>query len=166
MKPSLQARSASRNPHYGTSIGAICDRRIPAFPATATVLAAARSMHSFGDRLAIVTDERAGRCVAVGVVTEHELLGVLVHGEDPAQLTVRETMRRDPAFVGEGDDVLEALCWMRRNGLHEVVVHGSAGTVVGTVTLDRLADSVAGELGEVAAHMPDESGAADRRARH
>jgi hypothetical protein len=37
---------------------------------------------------------------------------------------------------------------------------------VGTVSLDRLADSVAGELDEVAAHMPAQSDAPARSALH
>jgi predicted transcriptional regulator len=123
-------------------------------------------MHSFGDRLAIVTDERAGKRVAVGVVTEHDLVGVLAHGEDAASLTVREIMRPHPAFVGEDDDVLDTLCWMRRHGLHDVVVHGSTGGVVGTVSLDRLADSVAGELSEVTAPVPLQPAASGRGAPH
>lgn len=136
------------------SIGSICDRRVPAVPATASVLSVARSMHSFGDRMAIVTEERAGRSVAVGVVTQHELLGVLVHGEDPEKLTARDVMCPRPAFVNETDDVLDALCWMRRNGFHDAVVNGKTGAVVGTVSLDRLADSVANELSDVAARVP------------
>ena len=63
------------------SIGEICDRRVPALPSGTTGLAAAKAMHSFGDRLAVVTDERAGRSVAAGVVTEHELVGAMVHGK-------------------------------------------------------------------------------------
>ena len=148
------------------SIGEICDRRVAAFPGVTTVLAVAKAMHSFGDRLVLVTGERACRRVAIGVVTEHELVGALVHGDDPAQLTLKEIMMPYAAFAGEGDDVLDTLCWMRRNGLHDVIVHDKSGAPVGTVSLDQLADSVAGELSEVAAHAPDDSGAAARSALH
>jgi len=148
------------------SIGDICERRISVVPASTLVLAAARSMHSFGDRLLVVTDERGGRRVAVGIVTEHDLLGVMALDEDPSRLTVREIMCPHAPFVGESDDVLETLCWMRRHGLRDVVVHGKAGVPLGTVSLDQLADSVAGELSEVAAHAHHESAAANRRALH
>lgn len=148
------------------SISEICDRRIAAFPAAMTVLAAAKAMHSFGDRLAVVTDERAGRRVGVGIVTEHELVGAMVHGDDPAQLTLKEIMMPYPAFAGEGDDVLDTLCWMRRNGLRDVIVHDRSGAPVGTVSLDQLADAVAGELSEVAAPALDDGRVAARRALH
>jgi signal-transduction protein with cAMP-binding, CBS, and nucleotidyltransferase domain len=148
------------------SIGEICERRVPAFPGATTVLATARAMHSFGDRLVVVTDERAGRRVAIGIVTEHELLGVMAQGEDPARLTLKEIMVPCPAFAGEGDDVLDTLCWMRRNGLRDVIVHDKSGVPLGTVSLDQLADSVAGELSEVAAHAPGESATAAPSALH
>jgi signal-transduction protein with cAMP-binding, CBS, and nucleotidyltransferase domain len=148
------------------SIGEICERRVPAFPGATTVLVAAKAMHSFGDRLVVVTDERACRRVTIGIVTEHELLGVMAQGEDPARLTLKEIMVPCPAFVGEGDDVLDTLCWMRRNGLRDVIVHDRSGAPLGTVSLDQLADSVAGELSEVAAHAPGESATAAPSALH
>ena len=137
------------------SIGEICDRRVATVPATTSVLAAAKAMHSFGDRLLVVLDERAGRRVAVGTVTEHELVGVIAQDEDPSQLTVKDIMCPYPPFVGETDDVLETLCWMRRNHLHEVIVHGKGGALLGMVSLDQLADSVAGELSNVGTPMPE-----------
>lgn len=138
------------------SIGEICDRRVPIAPVATTVLAAARSMHSFGDRMLIITDECASRRVAVGVVTEHELIGVMAEGEDPSRLTVKDIMSPCPAFVTETDDVFDTLCWMRRNHLRDAIVHGKGGALLGMVSLDQLADSVASELNGVAECSPDE----------
>ena len=140
------------------SIGEICDRRVPAAPAATTVLEAVKSMHAFGDRLLVVTDERAGKRIAVGVVTERELLGVMAQGEDPSRLTVKDIMCPCPAFVTEGDDELDTLCWMHRHHLRDVIVHGTGGTLLGTVSLDQLADSVAGELSDVASYAQEDGG--------
>jgi len=137
------------------SIGEICDRRVPAAPAATTVLEAVKSMHSFGDRLLVVTDERGGRRVAVGIVTERELLGVMAQGKNPALLTVEDIMCPCPAFVTEGDDVLDTLCWMHRHHLRDVIVHGKGGTLLGTVSLDQLADNVAGELSDAVSCSSD-----------
>ena len=137
------------------SVGEICDRRVPAMPSATTVLAAVRSMVSFGDRLLVVTDERAGRRIGVGVVTEQERLGVMAEGEDPSRLTVKDIMCPCPAFVTEGDDILDTLCWMHRHHLRDVIVHGKEGTLLGTVSLDQLADSVATELSDVVAAASD-----------
>ena len=136
------------------SVGEICDRRIPTAPADTTALEAARSMHGFRDHVLVVTDERDGRRVAVGMVTEYDLLGVMAQGADPALVPVREIMAPFPAFVSEADDVLDTLCWMRRNHLRDVIVHGRGGAILGTVSLDQLADTVADELVEVAEAAP------------
>src|SRR5215510_13397564 len=138
------------------SIGEIFDRRVPAATASTTVLEAVKSMHDFGDRLLIVTDIRSGCRVAVGVVTERELLGVMAHGGDPAQLTVGDIMCPCPAFVQEADDVLDTLCWMHRHHLRDVIVHGTGGKLLGTVSLDQLAENVAGELNDVASSTSDD----------
>ena len=148
------------------SIGEICERRVPVFPSTTTVLVAARAMHSFGDRLIVVTAERAGRSVAVGIVTEHDLVGVMSQEEDPSRLSVGDVMCRYAPFVSEGDDVLETLCWMRRHGMRDVVVLGEGGAPLGMVSLDQLAESVAGELSGVAAHRAGAGAATGRRMLH
>jgi predicted transcriptional regulator len=138
------------------SIGEICDKRVPTAPAATTVLAAVQSMHTFGDRMLVVTDERGGRRVAVGVVTDHEVLGVMAQGEDPSRITVKDIMCPCPAFVSEHDDVLDTLCWMHRHHLRDVIVHGRGGALLGTVSLNQLADSVASELSDVASHSPED----------
>jgi predicted transcriptional regulator len=147
------------------SIGEICDRRIPTAPAATTVLAAVRSMHTFGDRMLVVVDERGGKRVAVGVVTDHEVLGVVAEGGDPSQTTVRDIMCPRPAFVSENDDVLDTLCWVHRHHLRDVIVHGKGGALLGTVSLNQLADSAASELSEVALPWPEDQ-AQGRNALH
>src|SRR4029077_2102066 len=137
-----------------------------AAPAATTVLEAVKSMHSFGDRMLVVTDERGGRRVAVGIVTERELLGVMAQGADPARLTVQDIMCPCPAFVTEGDDVLDTLCWMHRHHLRDVIVHGKGGMLLGTVSLDQLADSLAGELSDVVSCSSEDSAAESRKSLH
>jgi predicted transcriptional regulator len=101
----------------------------------------------------------------VGVVTDHEVLGVVAQGGDPSQVTVQDIMCPCPAFVSENDDVLDTLCWMHRHHLRDVIVHGKGGALLGTVSLNQLADSVASELSEVASASPEEY-AQDRIALH
>jgi hypothetical protein len=67
--------------------------------------------------------------------------------------------------VSENDDVLDTLCWMHRHHLRDVIVHGKGGALLGTVSLNQLADSVASELSEVASASPEEY-AQDRIALH
>jgi hypothetical protein len=54
---------------------------------------------------------------------------------------------------------------MHRHHLRDVIVHGKGGALLGTVSLNQLADSVASELTEVAALSPEDL-ARDRSALH
>jgi predicted unusual protein kinase regulating ubiquinone biosynthesis (AarF/ABC1/UbiB family) len=66
----------------------------------------------------------------VGLLTERDLVRVIVDGADPAAVTVRERMRTDLVTVAPGTDAMEARELMGRHGLrHLPVVEG--GRVVG-----------------------------------
>jgi CBS domain containing-hemolysin-like protein len=59
-------------------------------------------------------------------------------------------MRLPAAFVAGSDSGLDTLCWMRRYGLRDAVVHDESGAVLGIVSLDQLVESLANEIGETA----------------
>jgi signal-transduction protein with cAMP-binding, CBS, and nucleotidyltransferase domain len=147
-------------------IGDVCDRRIPIAAAGTTVLAAAKSMHGFGEHMLVVTEEREGKVVAVGIVTERDLVGVIALEGAPNRLTLRDVMGPPPAFVVESDNVFETVCWMRRNHLRDVVVHDQAGRLLGTVSIDQLVEGLAGELGEDASSAGGELPPQQRPAFH
>jgi CBS domain containing-hemolysin-like protein len=131
-------------------IGEICDRRVPIAPGTTTVAAAAKAMHAFDEHVLVVTEERDGKQRAVGTVTDRELGAVLAQDADPRRLTLQDIMRLPAAFVAESDSGLDTLCWMRRYGLRDAVVHDESGAVLGIVSLDQLVESLANEIGETA----------------
>jgi signal-transduction protein with cAMP-binding, CBS, and nucleotidyltransferase domain len=138
------------SPRHQLTVGEICERRIPTAPASTTVLAAAKSMNAFGDRLVVVTDRLDGRLRALGVVTERELAAVIAREGDPSRLTLAEVMHTHPGFVTESDGILETALWMRHNFLREVIVHDGQGALLGIVGMDRLIESLAAELDGVA----------------
>ena len=92
----------------------------------ATVAEAATELHRCGcSALVVLEDERL-----VGLLTERDLVRVIVDGADPAAVTVRDRMRADVVTVAPGTDPMEARELMGRHGLrHLPVVDG--GRVVG-----------------------------------
>jgi signal-transduction protein with cAMP-binding, CBS, and nucleotidyltransferase domain len=135
-------------------IGNICNRRIPIAEGGTSVLAAAKCMQAFDAPILVVVDEKEGKRVAVGIVTERELArNVVAQGMDPSRLALKDVMRVDPGFVNEADDVYETACWMHRNRLKEAIVHDDAGGLAGLVTLEQLIDNLAGEIAG-AAELP------------
>lgn len=138
------------------SVGTVCNRNVIVAAASTTAVAAAQCMERFDEHVLVVIDDRADRRLAVGIVTDRELAGVIAREADPARVTLQEIMRADPGFVTDTADVLDTACWMRRNGLREAVVHDEAGRLVGVVTLDQLVESLAEEIAGSAALPLDE----------
>ena len=129
------------------SVGNICNRRIPIAQRGTSVRAAAKCMMAHDVPIVVVVDERDGKRMAVGIVTEHEFVRYVVACRaDASRLCVEDVMRADPVFVNEGDGVYETACWMHRHHLREAIVHDEAGSLVGLVTIDQLIDSLAGEI--------------------
>lgn len=132
-------------------IGEICNRRIPIAERGTSVRAAAKSMQAYDVPILVVVDEKDGRRMAVGIVTEHEFVRYVVACRaDASRLCVEDVMRVDPGFVNEADDVYETACWMHRNRLRVAIVHDEAGGLAGLVTIEQLIDNLVGELAGVA----------------
>jgi len=147
-------------------IGEICDRRVPTAAGTTTVLAAAKSIHSFDERLLVVTEERDGKPVAVGIVTARELVAVIAQEGNPWRLTLKDIMCPHPGFVTESDGALDTMCWMRRNRLRDVIVHSEGGALLGIVSMDELVASLADELGDTVSCAAEERPLPTRGALH
>lgn len=94
----------------------------------ATVAEAAAEMHrSSASALVVIEDDQL-----VGLLTERDLVRVIVDGADPAGVRVRQRMRADVITVAPGTDAMEARELMGRHALRHlpVVEHGK---VVGLI---------------------------------
>jgi predicted unusual protein kinase regulating ubiquinone biosynthesis (AarF/ABC1/UbiB family) len=101
---------------------------VPAIAPGATVAEAAAELHRCGCSALVVLDGDD----LVGLLTERDLVRVIVDGADPAQATVAERMRTDVVTVAPGTDPMQARELMGRHGLrHLPVVDG--GRVVGLI---------------------------------
>jgi len=93
----------------------------------ATVAEAAAELHRGGCSALVVLD---GGGAIVGLLTERDMVRVIVDGADPSAVSVRERMRTDVVTVPPDVDPMDARELMGRHGLrHLPVVDG--GRVVG-----------------------------------
>ncbi|MEO8418075.1 MAG: CBS domain-containing protein [Methylophilaceae bacterium] len=133
------------------SIGEICNREVIIVQRDDTVLQAAKLMrqHHVGDLLAV--EERDGRRVPVGIVTDRDLVVEIIAPElDAAVITVGDIMVTKLATVKESSGVFEAIQYMRSKGIRRLPVVDDDGALVGIVTLDDLLVLLANELGALA----------------
>lgn len=132
-------------------IGEICNREVVVAQAKDSVLEAAKLMrqHHVGDVL--VVEERDGKRVPVGIVTDRDLVVEVIAPElDPDAITVGDIMVFEFATVKESTGVFEAIQYMRSKGIRRLPVVDESGGLVGIVTLDDLLVLLAEELDALA----------------
>lgn len=93
----------------------------------------------------------------LGVLTDRDLVvEVLAKGVDPASLTVGDVMADDPVTVEESRPLGYALSEMRRVGVRRMPVTGSAGRLVGVLSLDAIVEHLADQIKDVAGSIRSE----------
>jgi CBS domain-containing protein len=132
-------------------IGEVCTREVTFIYENERVDNAARLMreHHVGSLIVVGRDDPRGP-VPVGIVTDRDIVvEVLAGGLDYRTVSVGEIMTRDPISVGEGEDVLDALKIMRRQGVRRLPVLTRAGTLAGIVAIDDLLELVAEQFDDL-----------------
>jgi len=132
-------------------IGEICNREVIIVQRDESVLQAAKLMrqHHVGD--VVVVEDRGGRRVPVGIVTDRDLVVEIIAPElDSTVITVGDITAMELATVKENNGVFEAIQYMRSKGVRRLPVVDDGGGLVGIVTLDDLLGLLADELGALA----------------
>jgi CBS domain-containing protein len=128
-------------------IGEICNREVVFARRDETVRAAAQLMreHHVGDL--VVVDERDGRRVPAGILTDRDIVvGIVAKHLDPDVLAVGDVIGPELVIAKESDGVSETIELMRAKGVRRIPVIDAAGALVGIVTADDMLDLLAEEL--------------------
>lgn len=132
-------------------IGEICNREVIVAQRNESVLQAAKLMRQHHVGAVLVVEERSGRRVPVGVVTDRDLVVEIIAPElDPSTMTVGDIMVEEVAVVKESVGVFEAIQYMRGKGIRRLPVVDDGGGLVGIVTLDDLLVLLAEEFNALA----------------
>ncbi len=132
-------------------IGEICTRDAVFCTPSTTVVEAARLIRQQHVGTLIVVEDRNGRRIPVGVVTDRDIVMEIVALDVPTgSVTVGDIMSRELATVIESEDVFNTLELMRRKGIRRMPVVDQQGALAGIVTLDDLLEILAEELGVMA----------------
>lgn len=132
-------------------VGELCNREVVITEKSTVVTEAARLMrtHHVGDL--VVVEEREGRRIPVGIVTDRDIVvEVVAAGVNPEALKVGDIMGPEVATVRESEGIYEALRYMRDRGVRRMPVVGADGALVGILTLDDLLELLAEEMMELA----------------
>ena len=133
------------------AVGEICNRDVVITQKTLSVADAARLMrtHHVGDL--VVVEEKDGRKLPVGIVTDRDIVvEVVAAGVNPDALKVGDIMGPSVATVRESEGLFEALRYMRDKGVRRMPVVDRDGGLAGILTMDDLLELLAEEMTELA----------------
>jgi CBS domain-containing protein len=128
-------------------ISEVCNREVVIVQPGETVLEAAQIMrrHHVGD--VVVVEERGGRRVPVGIVTDRDLvLEVMAPQIDPATITVRDILTTDLVTIKKDAGLFEAIEYMHAKGVRRLPVVDDNGGLIGILTLDDLIELLSDEM--------------------
>lgn len=120
-------------------IGDVCTRNVIECGRKTTALELAQLMRSSHVGDVVVVDQPNGKKVAVGIVTDRDLVvQVMALEADPGVVTAGELMGPELVTAAEANDVFDTVELMRFKGVRRVPVVDEQGELVGIVTLDDL----------------------------
>jgi len=141
------------------NIGKLCQRNVVTVREFDDLTQAAQLMREkhVGYLVVIAPSPAENALRPIGILTDRDIV-VAVVGRDinPRELRVGDIMTREPVVIGEGKSVSAALREMRRIGVRRLPIVGSAGQLVGVVSLDDILDHVACDLLEAAGSLRNE----------
>jgi CBS domain-containing protein len=120
-------------------VGDFCIRDVVQCTRDASALELSQLMRESHVGDVVVVDQPNGKKIAVGIVTDRDLvIEVMAKERDPALIKARDLMGGELVTVGEGNDVYETAELMRDRGVRRTPVVDDQGGLVGIVTLDDL----------------------------
>lgn len=129
------------------SVGDLCNREVVIVERHESVREAARLMrtHHVGD--VVVVEERQGRRVPVGILSDRDLvLEVLAEDLAPEAVDIGDLMSADLLTAQEGDELLDTIKRMKERGVRRLPVVDEAGALVGILALEDLIDLIGEQL--------------------
>jgi len=131
------------------AIGEICSREVVVGGRDTTVTQAAKLMRKHHMGSIVIADERNGKRVPAGIVTDRDIvMAVLALGLNPD--AVGDLMNRELLVVRESAGVAETIELMRVKGVRRVPVTDAGGALIGIVAADDMLSLLAEEMSALA----------------
>jgi predicted transcriptional regulator len=132
------------------AVGEVCNRAVVVAGKLSSVVGAAQLMRTRHVGDLVVVEEKDGCNYPVGIVTDRDIvMEVVAAGVNPEALKVGDIMGPEVVTVRESEGLFEALRYMRDKGVRRMPVVGSAGELVGILTMDDVLGLLAEEISEL-----------------
>jgi CBS domain-containing protein len=146
------------------TVGDICNRTVVIAPKTEMVVDAAKRMRVAHVGDLVIVEERQGRHVPIGIVTDRDIVVSVVAG-DPDHinyLSLDDMMSEDLVTAKEQDSIESAVERMHERGVRRLPIVNGSGALVGILTMDDLFRHFTEQQSQLVELMASE----ERRERH
>jgi CBS domain-containing protein len=134
------------------NVGEICSREVVVMDGGESLREAVRLMRENHVGDVVITENRAGKTLPVGILTDRDILIEVVAKDVPLDsLGVSDVMSSELLTVTESETEAEALAVMRHKGVRRAPVVDAGGALVGIVSIDDVIEVLAEQLGNIAA---------------
>ncbi len=134
------------------NVGEICSREVIVMDRGESLREAVRLMRENHVGDVVITENRAGKAVPVGILTDRDILIEVVAQDVPLDsLAVSDVMSFELLTVRDDETETDALAAMRRAGVRRAPVVDAGGALVGIVSVDDVIEVLAEQLGNIAA---------------
>jgi CBS domain-containing protein len=140
------------------TIGDICNRNVVVAPKGEMVVDAAKRMRTSHVGALVIVENREGRHVPIGIMTDRDIvIGAVAGDADHINyLLVKEVMTSDVVTAMEQDSIEAALKKMHEHGIRRLPVVDAAGGLVGILTLDDILRYLTAQQSELVAMVARE----------
>ena len=112
------------------------------------------------DAARLMRDKNVGAVVVIntgmplGIVTDRDItVAVVAADDDPATVTVRDVMHRDPTVIYEDKGLFDAVKVFAGTGIRRLPVVGKTGKVTGIIALDDVLMLLGNEMAQVSSAL-------------
>lgn len=133
------------------TVGEFCNRQVVIARRDEHLGEIARRMRDFHVGTLVVVDERDGRRIPVGVITDRDLVVRVLADRVGAfeTLVVGHVMTTEPVTAREGDNLWDVIKKMRSFGIRRLPVVNDQGGLEGILSFDDLIDVITEELSDL-----------------
>jgi CBS domain-containing protein len=133
------------------AIGEICSREVVFVQRDENVKAAAQLMRQHHVGSVVVVDDRNGKRVPAGIITDRDIVvAVVALGLNPDAVRAGDVMSQELVAVREDAGVAETTELMRMKGVRRLPVTDAGGSLVGIVAADDILSLLAEEMSALA----------------
>ena len=133
------------------TVGTVCNRDVVFIHRGGSIPEAARLMREYHVGDLIVVDEKTGKRVPVGIVTDRDIvLEVIAEDVSPNDVSVGDIMSPELVTARAGDDLLETIKIMRAKGVRRLPVIDDDNELAGILSVDDLIDLFSEQIADLA----------------